>query len=167
MPAGNTYEAIATNTVSGSSTTTITFSSIPSTYTDLILVLNAATGSSVRDAIVRFNSDSGTNYSNTDLKGSGSTATSTRDSNSNAAYFGWATAITTSFESINIMHIQNYSNTTTYKTALARGNTASRYVSTTVNLWRSTSAINTITCIANGDNFAAGSTLSLYGIKAA
>lgn len=163
----STYTPIATSTVVGSATATITFSSIPSTYTDLILVLNGATAGSIRDAIVRFNSDSGTNYSLTEIKGDGSSATSSRASNITSAFFGYNSAITTAFESVNIMHIQNYSNTTTYKTAIARANTISRYVSATVNLWRSTSAINTVAVTISGGNYAAGSMLTLYGVKSA
>jgi hypothetical protein len=74
MPA--TYEKIATTTL-GSASATITFSSISSAYTDLRLVITALQGSGNNIAL-RFNSDSGTNYSRTRLIGNGTSATSTR-----------------------------------------------------------------------------------------
>ena len=70
-----TYEKIATNTVSGSSTTSIEFSSISSAYTDLTIVLvgTLPTSNGVR---VHFNSDTGNNYSYTSLRGNGTAASS-------------------------------------------------------------------------------------------
>jgi hypothetical protein len=66
-----------------------------------------------------------------------------------------------------IVNIINYSNTTTYKTLLGRGNTSASRIQATVGLWRSTSAINRIDLNIQGDNFAVGSTFTLYGIAAA
>jgi hypothetical protein len=59
----------------------------------------------------------------------------------------------------------NYSNTTTYKTIIARGSGASNEVKAQVNLWRSTSAITSITVYAGGGNFNSGASFTLYGIK--
>ena len=78
MPA--TYQPIETQTVSGTSTSTVTFSSIPQTYTDLVLV-SAITQSADVSNYLRFNSDTGTNYSRTRLVGTGSSATSVRGTN--------------------------------------------------------------------------------------
>jgi hypothetical protein len=69
---------------------------------------------------------------------------------------------------INILHINNYSNSTTYKTVLARGNAATNLVEAFVGLWRNTNAITSISIICqNSKNFGSGSTFTLYGIKAA
>jgi hypothetical protein len=65
-----------------------------------------------------------------------------------------------------ITQFQNYSNTTTNKTTLSRYNLASAEVSTAAALWRSTAAINIITVRPTGGSFQAGTTFSLYGIKA-
>jgi hypothetical protein len=68
-----------------------------------------------------------------------------------------------------IINIQNYSNTTTYKTALLRSNLATGTypgVDAFVGLWRSTSAITSITILPASNNLLSGSTFTLYGIKA-
>jgi hypothetical protein len=79
MPAGNTYESIATQTL-GSSSGSITFSSIPSTYTDLVIVFSGTTAALVA-VDIQFNGDTSTNYSRTIISGNGSTASSDREVN--------------------------------------------------------------------------------------
>jgi len=117
MPA--TYEPIATNTLS-SAAATVTFSSIPSTYTDLVLIMQGKSALSTDDVQLYFNSDTGSNYSLTTLIGTGSTATSARYSNlSNGFYIsrpGWTSAGFTT----TILNFMNYANTTTHKTVLFR-----------------------------------------------
>ncbi len=163
MPAGNTYESIATQTL-GSAASSLTFSSIPSTYTDLVLVAATANSSGLNDGRFRINGDTGSNYSRTYLYGSGSAASSGRGSNEtywyNGGYFGTG-------QSVVIVQFMNYSNTTTYKTALTRSSDAGNNTEALSGLWRSTSAINSIEYSMAAGNFIAGSTFSLYGIKAA
>lgn len=158
-----TYEAIATTTVSGSSTSTITLNSIPGTYTDLVLISNWVNSSSSTDTVIRFNNDSGSNYSSTTLTGTGSSALSNRYSNVSGVYISYNTGTSDRY---GITQIQNYSNTTTYKTFLNRGNSASIDVQAVVGLWRSTAAITRIDIVNNVGVFNAGSTFTLYGIKA-
>jgi len=167
MPAGNTYESIATTTL-GSATASVTFSSIPSTYTDLVLVtsINEPTTGTVLIQVGNGSVDTGANYSRTYLYGESSTAASGRSSNISALY-GIASTAASTFAA-GIIQFMNYSNTTTNKTILLKSNNASAVVVATVGLWRSTSAINTIKVFADGANtFSSGSTFSLYGIKAA
>lgn len=168
MPAGNTYEAIATNTISGSSTNSVTFSSIPSTYTDLVIVFQGTKISAGGQSLIyQLNGDTGSNYSFTYLGGNGSTASSGRVSNSTYAALGaWVSNLSTTGEA-DFLYLMNYSNTTTYKTGLARSSGSSA-VEANVALWRSTAAINSVTLsIGSPAAFTAGSTFSLYGIKAA
>ena len=164
MAAGITYEPIATNTLS-STASSVTFSSISGSYTDLVLVSNGkmSAGSAVNNKIT-FNSDTTTNYSRTYVYGDGSTALSGRDSSQdNLGFIYW----NSTNPSTTIIQIQNYSNTTTYKTALARTSESGVAVAY-VGLWRSTSAITNITITRGSTNdFASGSTFTLYGIKAA
>jgi hypothetical protein len=164
-----TYDPIATTTVS-TSVTTVTFSSIPQTYTDLILVQNAFVANQYETRL-QFNGDTATNYSWTDLFGNGSAAGSYRESNK--------TAMPTGYYSVNdiapapsvfISQIMNYSNATTFKTVLTRGNNAAsgRGVDAIVGLWRSTSAITSIALNTTAAHqYTSGSTFTLYGIKAA
>jgi hypothetical protein len=173
MAAGATFEPIATTTL-GSAAASVTFSSIPSTYTDLVLVcegyMATQDGSVVR---IQFNSDTGNNYSSTYVGGNGSTASSSRYTNVPGIYattglIGWST--TSSNRGNTISHIMNYTNTTTYKTVLDRSNlTAGSYPGSAadVGLWRSTAAITSIKVDTNGGTFASGSTFTLYGIAAA
>lgn len=159
-----TYEPISTQVLS-STQTVITFSSIPQTYTDLVLIINAKNTSTGNYILTRFNSDSGTNYSQTRLVGNGSTASSARDVNDNS--FAVMYQSTATDPGICIMHIMNYANTTTYKTAISRDSYAADTTFLRCALWRNTNAISTITLTINGGSFNTTSSFTLYGIKAA
>jgi hypothetical protein len=166
MPAGSTYTPLATTTVSGTSTSSITFSSISQAYTDLILVCNGGMISGgADDNKTTFNGDTGTNYSRTLLFGGFSGAQSFR--NSNQAYIAapyWSSA----YANQTTFHIMNYSNSTTNKTVLMRSDNPNEATVAGVFLWRSTAAINSITITrASTVNFASGSTFTLYGLAAA
>lgn len=162
----STYEKIATTTL-GSDQATVTFSSISGSYTDLILISNpkSTTGSNTY-LNLQFNSDTGANYSYTILKGNGSSASSTRGSNTNFIYIVYESPVPTNFNTNVITQIQNYSNTTTYKSVLNRSNNASGWTEATAGLWRNTAAITSITIDmdASGSTIATGSTFTLYGI---
>ena len=164
-----TYEKIATNTL-GSAQATVTFSSISGTYTDLVLISNVDVTSAGASVNIRFNSDTGSNYSYTTLYGNGTTAASARGSSLTASYIAAYVAPNTALETVIITNIQNYSNTTTNKTLLSRSNRASANNSpgaeALVGLWRSTVAITSITLAADSGNIDTGSTFTLYGIKA-
>jgi len=161
-----TYEPIATTTL-GSAAATVTFSGISGSYTDLVLIINGKwTGSGPSSFGLRFNSDSGSNYSITRLLGDGSSASSNRTNNTTTTSGGQLDA--TNFNP-NITHIMNYSNSTTYKTILWRGNIPSTQVEAAVSLWRNTSAITSISAgyFDVSANWETGSTFTLYGIKSA
>ena len=167
MAAGSTYTPIATNTLS-SATNSVSFTSISGSYTDIIVVFNGAASTSGVTASVAFNSDSGTNYSVTYLYGNGSSAGSGRFSSATKMFLGFIqVGMGTAFDANFIAHVQNYSNSTTYKTVVARSNVASQETEAAVGLWRSTSAITSMTFTTNTGNFASGSTFTLYGITAA
>ena len=158
-----TYEPIATHTL-GSAAADYTFSSIAGTYTDLIVILNASQTTAGFSTLMRFNSDTGSNYSGTAIAGSGSAATSSRTTSSTSIYLGYQ-GTTTIFTTI--VQIQNYSNSTTNKTCLTRKNQSDSFVEAMAGLWRNTAAITSITLLPESGNFATGSTFTLYGIKAA
>lgn len=168
MPAGATYTTLATTTL-GSAQSSVTFSSISGSYTDLIVIANVGCSSASQRAGWRVNSDTGSNYSRTILVGTGSAASSDRESNATAAYgiFDATNGVPTSLNGNFITQFQNYSNTTTNKTAITRYNDAGGGTGASVQLWRSTSAITSITFLLSGGNWIAGSTFSLYGIVAA
>ena len=160
----STYTPIASQTL-GSAAASVTFSSIPQGYTDLVLIANRLS-SALDNLSMQFNGDTGNNYSFTVLYGSGSAAGSARGSNTNNPYLDYYAASESTFPAPVILNIQNYANSTTYKTTLARGSNASRGVDATVMLWRSTSAITSILLKCHdGSNFTSGSTFSIYGIQ--
>ncbi len=164
MAAGVTYEPIAT-TATTTTTNTITFSNIPQTYTDLVLIVNAIrdTGTSA-DHLVRFNSDSGSNYSRTYLYGDGSTVSGGQETSATAANLIY---LNSSVRGVPQLHIMNYSNTVKYKTVLQRQNLPDTVVAINCATWRSNSAITSITITTPANNFAANSYFTLYGIAAA
>jgi hypothetical protein len=167
-----TYDKIATTTL-GSNTPSLDFTSIPATYTDLVLVIRYAGSSNDQNSLLRFNNDTASNYSRTALLGNGSSASSVRSSSATFIQMVTNYGAGTSLASGNyqIIQIQNYSNTTTHKTALVRtyaqNDSGAGEVGTTVGLWRSTSAINQVTYSQGSGNIIAGSTATLYGIKSA
>lgn len=166
MPA--TYEPISTTTL-GSAAASISLTSIPSTYTDLVLIMTPVVTTATTFAL-RYNGVStGTPYSVTVLYGDGSAAASTRLSSQNEIRISYgATSRSTNTGNI-IVSIFNYSNSTTYKTNLSRDNYASEGTGANVGLWRSTAAITQIDLIpvSGGTIINTGTVVTLYGIKAA
>jgi hypothetical protein len=168
MAAGATYEAIATQTLTGSAAS-ITFNSIPSTYTDLRLVCTYVTSAS-GNLRLRFNSDTGTNYSGTQLEGD--TGNGVRTDYVNSGTFCYTVGNATSSSTIPFFldaNILSYAGSN-YKTCLissSNDENGSGSVERWVDLWRSTSAINTILLYPSGGNFEATTRATLYGIKAA
>lgn len=161
-----TYTPIASITL-GAAASSVTFSSIPSTYTDLVVICNTGTTTGGTNLSFRLNSDTGSNYSNTRMQGNGTSALSDRASSQT---LGTILLLSSSSnpDSNYIVHIMNYANTTTNKTVIARGNTASGSTGLAVNLWRNTAAITSITFGAEfTQNLVANSTFNLYGILGA
>jgi hypothetical protein len=159
--ATNTYVALASVTASGSSSTQLVMTSIPGTYTDLILVGRISTSMVGVNGYLQFNGDTGSNYSWTRILGDGSSASSSRGTSQTGINYLVNDYTTT------ICRIQNYSNSTTFKTALVRANNPSDYVTATVGLWRNTAAITSVTIDLDGNTIPSGTTFSLYGIAAA
>lgn len=163
MPDTSTEVAIATTTLT-SSASSITFSSIPSTYTDLRLVF-VGTSAANAPGEMRFNGDTGSNYSRTYLQGNGSSASSSRDTSQTNISMG-ASAIT-STPMMNTVDIFSYAGSI-FKTCLITSSddrNGSGTVDRQVALWRSTSAINEIKLTVDlTANFTTGTTATLYGI---
>jgi hypothetical protein len=162
-----TYEPIATHTMP-SAAASYTFTSVSSSYTDIVLIGNLMAGTTNFDIqIGNGSADTGSNYSSTRVYGNGSSAGSDRQASNNTGILGNisnSATVPTNF----IVSLQNYKNTTTYKTFISRFNDSSTITFGIVGLWRSTSAINTIKIYStSSNNIPAGSTFTLYGIAAA
>ena len=163
-----TYSLIASTTLA-SATGTVTFSSVPQTYTDLIVVSFRQQASAAR-LYLRFNNDATSLYSDTWLSGEGATVYNGRDTSSTAISVGgiWNGTTTTTWAT-NTTHIMDYANTTTFKSTITRDSNdkaGTGTVEAMIGLYRSTSAITTVN-VVGGSNFSIGSTFKLYGIEAA
>ena len=175
MNANNQYGAMVPIATAEPNNAQIVFNNIPQIYQDLMIVVSArSAGSSSTGSIEgRFNGDTGSNYSWTWMQGNGTSAISGRGSNATVLVLGRAAGSSTAsnFFCTAVTHILNYSNTSTNKTVIERGaddQNGSGVVEMWISLWRSTAAITSITMATPGQtNFAAGSTATLYGIRAA
>jgi hypothetical protein len=158
-----TYTPIASTTLT-SNQATVTFSSISSAYTDLVIIANFQYNTNGIYTKLTYNGDNaGTTYSSTYIIGNGSAASSGRVANTPEIGIGYLA--TTSQFAVQTVNILNYSNSTTYKTCLSRfGNVGDR-TQADVGLWRNTAAITSVALTASGSaNYTAGSTFVLYGI---
>jgi hypothetical protein len=167
MASASTYVPIASVTLTSNGT--VSFSSIPQTYTDLVVVGSLRTAyAATSDSIALDFTYGATEYSYTMLRGDGASATSTRATNQYAIYSSLVPAANqgAAFGTY-IAHIFNYANTTTYKTALVRTNDANGQTSAVVGLRRNTAAINYVEIAGGNGAIVAGSTVTLYGILAA
>lgn len=163
MPA--TYEPIEAKTLSAT-TSTVTFSSIPQTYTDLVLVVTGVTDHSNSGArgYIRFNGDTAQNYGGLYLQWDNSSQVGGSDTTEAYLSYGRMGNSGISTAEINIM---SYTNTSVFKSCVTRQSSSdAAHSRLTFNVWRSTSAINSITLVAD-DNYVSGTTLNLWGIKAA
>lgn len=167
MAAGSTYTPIATTTL-GSNQASVTLSSLGG-YTDLRIVLalkNTAGGFAIQP-----NSNTSSIYSTTNMRGNGTSASSTRlttaDLGGTGLYLQNGSVSTTDFSTV-ILDFLNYGNTTTYKTMLARFNNPSNLVGATVGLMQSTAAITSLVFSCDGGGqLASGTVITAYGITAA
>lgn len=155
-----TYIALA-NTTLGSTATSVTFSSIPNTYRDLVLVVAGSTTTEVFDPLVlQFNNDQNMNYWHWIMTGDG-TSGSVGGGNINYAVVG---AMGNS-QTNSIVNIMNYSATDRNKMVLGRGNHAGSRVRAGAAVWQNTSAITSIRVRTDANlTFASGSSFALYGI---
>lgn len=161
-------QRIGYQSLSNSTTASVTFSNIPATFQDLVVVIFAgATGAS--SMTLRLNGDGGNNYSTTVLYGNGSSALSTRYTSQAAMYANYngipsATSVYGAFT----FNILNYANSSTNKTLLMRtaaDANGSGWTELCVGRWAGTAAVNSLSIFA-GAFYTSGSTFALYGVRA-
>jgi hypothetical protein len=167
----NTYANIASTTLS-SSQTSVTFSSISSAYTDLVIRYSARSANTVIDYLnVQFNGVTNTTYSYTVLSWTGSSVSSVRGTNTIEIQFAFQTSADLTADTFGSgeIYIPSYNVSANKQIGIygTRENnaTASR-IGPVAGLWRNTAAITSITLTSHAStNFAAGSSFYLYGIK--
>lgn len=161
-----TYEPIATATLT-TAQSSLRINSIPQNYTDLKLIIEGYASSSVGTHL-RINGDSSTNYSLTVLVGNGSSVSTNRQTNYNRNDIYWFNYWPSSGAPSNVsLDFMSYSNTNMFKTWLTSYSFPGGEVARFCSLWRSTSSINSLEILTLSSTLAAGTKISLYGIKAA
>lgn len=161
-PVTNSYESISTVTVGSGGAASIDFTSIPSTYKHL-QIRYTSTGTGTGNEIIRFNSDSGSNYSWHVLYGNGSSALAAAGSSTTFSYLG---NINSSAPNAGVIDLLDYANTSKYKTMRVLCGTdtnSSGEIGLFSGVWQSTSAITSVTI--SFSNIAQYSSFALYGIK--
>jgi len=169
-PAGGDYESIASTTVGAGGSSTITFSSIPSTYSHLQIRVMSVTSASTPNATMRYNSDTGSNYTGHQLYGSGAVAGSNiQGSGSNPQTSIAIVQLGNSTQAgVGVIDVLDYANTNKYKTVRSLSGydaNGSGFIILRSGAWMSTSAISSITLTADSGNFNEYSSFALYGIK--
>lgn len=166
-----TYTPLANVTLS-STATVVQFTSISQNYSDLILVIAAATPSGAEQSVyARFNNDSGTTYNSVDMYAySGATASGSMVNGTSLGLMYMPSGVTPGIYGLSKITIMDYSATNKNKTAVWRQSTSGSSTGLAHaggGRWASTAAINSIYLYVNGgNNFTAGSTFTLYGVAA-
>jgi hypothetical protein len=167
-----TYEPIATVNITATGTSTISFTSIPQTYTDLRISLNGIVNGAGGVPLLRFNSDTGANYCVIELYGAGSTPGAYTWAASSTPYVGGYGAFSTTTPSMATIDIMNYTSTVMNKGSITQvaqtyPTGPSGYVIHSSILWTSSSAITSIQLATNVTGWGATAKATLFGIKAA
>jgi hypothetical protein len=163
------YTLIASNTVGSGGAATVTFSSIVGTYTDLVVKASVRTNradDSIDGFIIQFNGDTGANYTNREIFGSGSSVGS--NTTARAGLINGNTATSNTFSSTEI-YIPNYAgsnNKSLSSDGVTENNATAAFQTLDAFRWSDTSAITSILFKqSNGTGFLQYSSFYLYGIK--
>lgn len=161
----NSYESIATNTLS-SNQSSITFSSLGS-FTHLQLRSMCFGTTDDENLYMRFNGDTGSNYARHYLDGNGATTSASATAPDTGGVFSNTSNGTSPY--VSVTDILDYANTNKFKTIRALSgrdvNGSGGDIALRSSLWRSTSAVTSITILAGGGTLSSGSQFALYGIR--
>jgi hypothetical protein len=172
-PEVNSYESIATTTVGSGGSSSISFTSISSTYTHLQLrIIGRSLSPATTQISIRFNSDSGGNYSEHQIRGDGSAVSTYGGASVSAVQTGILPGTNQSANvfGVLVVDILDYKDTNKYKTVrmlTGYDNNGSGSIGLYSAGWRSTSAITAIEAFVSGYNFVQYTQIALYGIKGA
>ena len=166
-----TYIKIASNTVGSGGVASVTFSSIPATYTDLILKVSSRNSGGTNNYAMRFNGSSASEYKDIGIYGNGSSASSASNPTSGAGVYGvvnQGTFTTNAFDT-NEIYIPNYRSSSFKVMSIDQAqesNAAGMFMILNAGAWANTSAITSITLTPlSGNNYVQYSTFTLYGIS--
>ena len=166
------FDLIGRVTVGSTSMTSIVFSGIPQNYQSLQLrmILRSNYAANIYSAMMRLNSDTGSNYTYHILQGNGTSVSVTSGSSTSTPYvLNTQGTSTSNVFAPNIVDILDAFNTSKYKTVRVLGGSdvnGSGTVALSSALWQSTNAITSISISTNGyGDFLQYSTAALYGVK--
>jgi hypothetical protein len=161
------YEPIAVATVPAAGISSVTFGSIPQTYTHLQIRYSGNAGSN--DTFFRLNGDTSSNYTRHYLFGSGSSAAAGASLSQTSGSLGYvATTSDTNIFGASVFDLLDYTNTNKYKTTRSLtgyDNNGGGLLVLYSGLWLSTAAVTSITVLPNTGNFNQYTNIALYGIK--
>jgi hypothetical protein len=168
----NTYDLIASVTVGSGGTSTITFSSIPGTYTDLVIKTSLRdTVASIANAGMRviFNNSS-TGYSRRTLYGNGTTVISDMETSVSWARVGQqpganATANTFSSDEVYIPNFTISNGKSLGGDSVSENNATEAYTNIVAGYWANSATVTSISLQSNSAAWTQNSTAYLYGIK--
>jgi len=169
----NNYSSISTVTVGSGGASSVTFSSIPSTWTHLqirAMARSTESGSTNTNAFFQFNGDTGSNYSEHQLAGDGSSASASAGTSQVWAYTGLTTGNSSSANMygafiVDVLDYANGNKNKTIKTLSGNDQNGSGYVLLRSGAWYSTSAISSIVITPGGGSWQQYTQFALYGIK--
>jgi hypothetical protein len=135
----------------------VTFSGIPATYGDLVLIIDSV-GDGSNQLYLRFNGDTGSNYHYISARGPSFNVTGTNTTRIELGNL-------TTDRNVNVVNVFDYAATNKHKLVVARSNMPTANTKMIHGRWANTAAITSVTLTSSGVNFAASSTFSLYGIE--
>ena len=165
--AATSYESIATVTVGAGGSSSISFSSIPSTYKHLQIRCMLLSSTATANQAVQFNSDTGANYARHAVYGNGSTVTAAGTTGNTSIRVSTYTGASASYPSVMVIDILDYTNTNKYKTVRSLAGTDQNGAGEATflsGLWLNTNAVTDIT-ITGGGTLTQYSSFALYGVK--
>lgn len=168
LAAVGTFESIATVTVGSGGSASVSFTSIPATYTHLQVRGFARSTSTECDVKVQLNGDTGSNYAYHRMYNSGGVGAADGSSSQTTMFYCGRIKASTSVFGANIIDILDYTNTNKYTTLrilMGLDDNGSGYDSLASGLWMNTNAVTSIKLIPHAGNFAQYSEFALYGIK--
>lgn len=166
MPRKVTPTHVLLNQVTlAASASEIAFSNIPQNYSDLVVVIDGSS-SSATNWRIRFNGDSGTNYSVIILAGTGSGTAGATYINEVFNSYVWQNYSATTSRMMARLQIMDYSALDKHKTMLARGDSGSGAIELFANRWGNTAAITSFNLFPQNTTWVTGTTFYIYGIVA-
>jgi hypothetical protein len=159
-----TYTPLA-NVTLASTSTSITFGSIPATYRDLIVVFQGLSGGVGNfQTRLRLNGDTGNNYNWQRMSGTGTSSFASTAASQNNLNLTFAAEAQTTTQVQHRINIMDYSATDKHKTVISRADNAAQATEAVAGRWANTAAVTSVQLFPSSATFGIGTTVALYGV---